>query len=181
MARLRDDRSVDADNLASHVDERTTAVAGIDGRVRLQKTLKCALFNIPAGFPELAAPTSKGADNTGRHGMVELEGTANGQHPIANLDGIRIPQFCRRQVLAGVNLDDRQVRPDIGADKFRVILGLVVQDHLDLVGLIDDVVVGQDVAGPVEDETAPETLRLTRGIVPAASAEEIEEIIERIL
>src|SRR5206468_5275632 len=84
LPRLGDDRSVDADHFTRHADERTTAIAGIDGRIRLQKTLKCALVHTSAGLPELTAATPQGADDSRRHGVVELEGTADGQHPIAD-------------------------------------------------------------------------------------------------
>jgi hypothetical protein len=43
LTAVRDDRGVDADHLATHIEEWTTGVAGIDRRVGLQDLCRTAL------------------------------------------------------------------------------------------------------------------------------------------
>ena len=141
-AAARNDGGVDADHLAGEVDQRPARVAGVDGRVGLQKPLEL--------LPDAAAVL--GADDSGRNRGLQSERAADGQNPVAYLHTIRIAQLCSWQFFVGVDFNHGEIGVFIRAHQLGgVPRGLAVQLHLNLGGLLDDVIVGEDVAALVHD------------------------------
>ena len=89
----------------------------INGGVGLQEALQ-----LVAAFAEVAA---LGADDAGRHGLVEAERRADGDRPVADFDGVGIADAERRELFSGVDLQDRQVQLGIRADQLSWVLGVV--------------------------------------------------------
>src|SRR5437870_5542183 len=94
-------------------------------------------------------PTAKLGNSDG----VQVgERAADGQNPVAYLHTIRIAQLCSRQFFVGVDFNHGEVGVFIRAHQLGgVPRGLAVQLHLNLGGLLDDVIVGEDVAALVHD------------------------------
>src|SRR5262249_53163658 len=136
------DGGVDADDLALQVDQRAAGVAGVDGRVGLDEVL--VHVHVQA--------TALGADDAVGHGAGPAERGADGQDAVADLHGPAVAQFEGGQVALGVDADDGQVGLGVDLDLLGREPAAVGQHDLDLVGAVDDVVVGQDDALGVDDE-----------------------------
>ena len=108
---------------------------------------------LPPGARILAA---QGADDAAGHGVVQAQGVADGEHALADLELVGVPQRHGLEGPVGLDLDQRDVGARVGADDPRVVLALVVEPDLDLGGAGDDVVVGQHVAVRVDDESGAE-------------------------
>ena len=106
-------------------------------------------------MPTSARPD--GADDAQGHGLVETEGIADGEHVFADVEFVGVAPGDRRQI-PGADLDDREVGLGVGADDLAGELALVIEQHLDLVSLGDDVVVGDDVAVGRDDHAGTETV-----------------------
>src|ERR1700733_922668 len=117
-ARRREDRGVDADHVAVHVESRTAGIALVDGGVDL---------DVIVVRPGADVASTRGNDS-GRHGATETEGIADSDHPIADARRL-VGEFHVREVLLAVNLDQRQIGLLVGAD------------HL---GRVDRAVIGRD-------------------------------------
>jgi hypothetical protein len=59
-------------------------------------------------------------------------------------------------VTAGLDLQEGKIGLGIGADDLVGERAILVRDDFDLVGTRDDVIVGHDVAGWIDDETGPQ-------------------------
>ncbi len=85
--------------------------------------------------------------------MIEAEGIADGHDPLADAHAVRVAKGGKRQRRAtDVDLDERDVGALIAADHARRQLALVVQPHANVRGVLDDVVVGKDVAAGVYED-----------------------------
>src|ERR1035441_10845489 len=71
----RGDRRIDADHFAADVQQRSAAIARVDGRVGLQEML------VLHGGVHI---TLLGADDARRHGRLEAERRTDGHRPIAH-------------------------------------------------------------------------------------------------
>ena len=119
------------------------------------------------------------ADDAGGNGGAEAEGTADGQHPVAHLNRVRVAQRGRRQLAPDINLDHRQVGFLIPPYHLCVIaFVLPVQTNSDSVsdfaGPVHNMVVGKDVPIGVHNHARPQAALCLR---PARI--EIEEILKR--
>src|SRR3954453_19002221 len=146
---LAGDGRVDPDDLAADAHQWAPGVAGVDGRIGLDKVLDAALASAlqPAESPPL------GAHDTRRDGEGEpfAQRIADRQHPLADSGVVAIAQRHRRQ-LGGVDLEHRHVGIRIGADDLGLELAPIEQPYGDLLGALHDVVVGQNVAIGRDDE-----------------------------
>ena len=94
---------------------------------------------------------------------------ADRQHPLADPGVVAVAERDGRQVL-GVDLEHGHVGVGIGADDLRLELPPVEQAHGDLLGALDHVVVGQDVAVGRDDEPGAAAL-LDLGLLAEAGEE----------
>jgi hypothetical protein len=170
-AGARVDQRVDADDLAPHVEQRSSGIARIDRDVGLDEGHQVLLWQV----------TPLRTDDAGGHRVLEPERLADRDHPFADLQLVRVADRDSRQVL-GVDLDQRDVGPLVGADHLGRELALVRQFHLDFVRTVDDVRVGHDIAVGGDDEARTRGLRELR-LRPAARQrpEAAEEFVERIV
>ena len=110
------------------------------------------------------------------------EGIANGQHPLADLEIARAAEGDRVEP-ARLDPDHRDVALRIGSLDLGGHHLSVGKDHLDLRAVLDDVVVGQDVAMIVDDHTGAETsldVLFAARLAPAAVRPGPKEILERV-
>ena len=176
-ARLAVDRRVDANELAACVDERAPGVSRVDRRIRLNEVLV-------RGEAAAEAPAGR-ADDAERDGLVELIGIAHREHPFRDLQLRRISPIQRRKIRR-VDLQDGDVRHDVGANQFRLQLPLVGEhdadlvDHRALVAAAHDMVVREHVAVPRDHHTRSQTLFATVPVTErVVTEEELEERIAR--
>ena len=161
------DRRVDPDDLALGVDQRATRVAGVDRRVGLNEIVVVA-----------AEDSSFGADDSRRHRHADVERIADCDYPVADVGGIGIAERRDRQRVLGVDFDKPEIGLRILADHLRGKLALVLQRHVDFVGVTDHVIVGQDVAVRRHDHARAQPVLLVFALT--ALSEVAAQLIERI-
>ncbi len=164
-AAAREDRGVDADQVARAVYQRAARVAGVDGGIGLNEV-----------FERVDAEVSalQRADDPHRHGLADAEGVADRQHHVADVHMVQGAEGDRRQVRE-LDLEHREVAVGIGAHDAGAGLAAVVERNLDLIGLLDHVVVGEDVALGPDDDPGTEAgcaLRLAVQLLAEETAEQ---------
>jgi hypothetical protein len=144
-----DDRRVDPDHLAVHVDQRAARVAPVDRRVGLDERLiarqAAAIHVDPQGVPLERRDDARGDT------LAQLERGADRHDQLADLEPGAVA--LGQGLVAGVvDLDHGDVGGLVRAHDLRVRLGAVVEGHLDLLGVLHHVVVREDMAAVVVDE-----------------------------
>ena len=99
-ARRREDRVVDADDIALHVEQRTARIAAVDAGVGLDVAVVCAA---------LSGDTLDGRNDAGRYRSAQAEGIADGHHPVARSRLTRIAEFDEGESLAAADLQHREI------------------------------------------------------------------------
>ena len=80
------------------------------------------------------------------------------------------PNLTAISGFTGLNFRHRDIGLLVDADQFGLDLGAVVHDDVDLVGIRDDVIVGDDDASGIDDETGAERIGLARLHLAALAA-----------
>ena len=165
---LRDDCSVDADQFALLVHQRSARVAGVHGSVGLDERFDLEFAAVVGHAAAL------GRDDAGGDGALELlaQRGAYCQHPLAQAQVVAVAEGNYRQAV-GVDLDQSHVGGGIGADYGGRIYLVVVQGYFDLGGSLHHVVVCDDVAVLADYDAAAAALLLT--FLSLGNAEEIAE------
>jgi hypothetical protein len=142
-------------SLPPEIDEGSAAVAGVDGGVRLDVDHRRVRL-------ELAGDR---ADHAHRDRVLEPQRAAEGEHEATRGQGLRIAEGQRRVAFA-LDFQHRQVRLAVLADQDGVqhlaarlehgalprrLLGRQRQPDADALGALDDVGVGEDIAGGIDD------------------------------
>ena len=148
----RDDQRVDADDFAIEVEQRPAGIAAVDGGVGLDVVVVGALADVAVAR----------RDDAGRDRAAEAERIADRDHPFAEPQLVGIAELHRDQRLRRLELQHREIGLLVDADQFGLDLGAVVHDDVDLVGIRDDVIVGDDDACGIDDEAGAERIGLAR-------------------
>ena len=161
------DRRIDPDQPPVDIDQRAAGIAGIDRGVGLDE--EAVVRNAGLG-------ARQGRDDALGHGLADAEGIADRQSEVADLDGVGIAQLQHRKgrVLGGLDPQDREIAARVAQQDVGGKLAPVGKRHLDLVHVLDDVVVGHDEAGRIDDHARAERLR-GRPAWPHALAEKAPE------
>ena len=173
----RNDQRVDADHVAIKIEQRAAGIAAVDGGVGLDVVVVRTLADVAIARRYDAR----------RDGAAEAEGIADRDHPFAEpqLVGIAEPDRGQRLVRVRRKLQHREIGLLVDADQFRFELAAVVHDDGDFVGVRDDVIVGHDDAGGIDDEAGAQRCGLVRLQVATAAtrttAVVLEEIVEEFL
>src|SRR5690242_4500476 len=152
-------------------EKRTTGVARIDGGIGLDEVV----------IGSTADHTPLGADDPGCNGLRQSKGVAYGHDPFADLKAIAVAQFGKGEFLLLVDLDQCQVQ--LFVHPLDLTLYLTPLGKLDqyLVGAVDYMVVGEDIAVGADDETAAQALFAARALLRHLIEELAEEIIEEVI
>ena len=169
----RIDRCVDADDLAVHVEHWTAGIAAVDRRVGLQKIVIGARIDVAL---------TRRQDARG-DAAAEPERVADRQHPVADARRVAVAPIRRGQRLVGLDLEQGDVGLGVAADHRGLQIGVVVQDDGDLVGIGDDVVIGDDIARRIDDEAGAERGRLARRHLRMVALGQavLEEVVKELL
>src|SRR4051794_38525452 len=143
------DLGVHADDAAVAVEQRAAGVAGVDRRVGLHGVGDREAVRGVDRAPERG-------DDAGRDRALEAERRADGDRLVTGFELGRVAERERLQAaphLAGIDLEDREVRRRVLADeRRRDDLAVGADAHLEGARPFDYMVVGDDVAGRVVDE-----------------------------
>ena len=167
-AAARIDRGVDAEQVAGDVDQRAARVAGIDRRVGLDEVLEDV---------DAERVAAERADDARGHRLADAERIADREHDVADLEVVDVAERDHRQ-LVEVDLQHRDVGIGVGADRAGARAAAVAERDLDVVGAVDDVVVGEQVALGRDDHARAEAdLALLRHLARTVAEEEAERRI----
>ncbi len=162
----RIDHGIHADDLPAQVKCRPAGIAAIDGRVDLDEVRIGPIANI----------TTDRRNDAGRHRIGKTERIADGDNPIAHAQLAIVAKFDCGKRLVAFHLDQRHIGCGIGANQLRIELTAIGQFHGDLRGMIDDMIVGDDVARLVDDEARADANGFLRcRVLAAIVAEELAE------
>jgi hypothetical protein len=145
---LTEHRGVDAHELATRVDQRATGVADVDGRIGLDEAFVRR---------DAELRTARRADDAVRHRLREPERIADRQHRIADLQRVGTAELHHRQILE-CDLQHREIGVRIAPHHFGVRAATVGELHPDLIGLRHHVMIGDDVALPIDDDSRTERI-----------------------
>jgi hypothetical protein len=172
-----EDRRVDADHLALGVKGRAAGIAVVNRRVDLQEVV--------IGSGADVAPSRR--DDAGGHCSAEAERVADRDHPIADTRRVRSERDIGE--IGALSLQKRKVGFRVDADHLGGHRLAVGGRDRHFRGVIDDVVIGDNVAVTRNEESRPLSLRemMPRRTVAAIGAvivipwraEVPEEMIER--
>ena len=166
----RQNRRVDSHQFPAQIHHCPAAVARVDRRVGLNKILVIQQIQI--------APPYR-AHNAVGHGMAQAIRIADCQHPGADFQLVRIAHRERGQV-APVNFEDRDIALRIRADQRCAKGSAIAQFHFKGIGACDDVIIGQDIPIPRNQDAGSQTLfPLFSPILQAAPEKMIEKRIAR--
>ena len=90
---------------------------------------------------------------------------ADGDYPIPYLGVIAVPPSHIGKRLAAIDLEEGDVGLLVAADHLRRVPAVFLKDYRHLVGVGDDMVVGCNVAGGVDDEPGAERVDAARAAV----------------
>ncbi len=117
------------------------------------------------------------ANDSGGDGGIQSKGAAEGQNPIADLYAIGITELGSGEFVVRFNFDYGEIGVFVDADYVRVVMsGIAVNGDLNFCGLVNDVIVGEDEALLVNDDSGAEA-----AFSVLAAIGRIEEAVEEIL
>src|SRR5262249_33250026 len=148
----RDDCGIDADHLAVEVEQGAAGIAAVDGRVGLNVVV------VGTGIDVAVARR----DDAGGDAAAEAERVADGDNPFAQPQLVRIAEAHRLERLVRLDPQQGEVGLLIPADDLGLEPRAVVENDGDLVGFRDDVIVGDDDAGRIDDEAGAERIDAAR-------------------
>ena len=140
-AGLRIDRRIDPQQVAAAVDQRPARVAEVDRGIGLDEIFEVVDVQVVA---------PQRGDDAERDGLADAERVADRQHHVSDARLLHVAEHDHRQA-PGLDPDHGEVGFGIGADDIGRRLAAIGQADLDLVGALDHVVVGQDVAVGADD------------------------------
>src|SRR5262249_40518420 len=145
-----EDAGIDANQLASDVDERASRIAGIDRRVRLHE-----IFVVRES--QLGPPRC--AHDSGSDRLAQLKRAADREHPFADFQLAGVSPGHHRQA-SHSNFQERNVSRWIRADDLALDFTLVWKSDGDFTDVLaDDMIVGDDEAVGRDHHTRAEAER----------------------
>src|SRR5438552_1322331 len=138
------DHCINTDYLAMPIHKWTAGVARVDGSVCLDGFV----YGHAIGLAHRADRTH----NAACHGASQSEGVADGIDFLADLQISGVAQYRRGEVWR-TDLNHCQIMRLIHAHNVSTVFLAVVQGDFDLARIGDDVVIGQDMAFFIDDET----------------------------
>ncbi|MNT39667.1 hypothetical protein D3C72_1759350 [compost metagenome] len=138
---------VDAHQLALQIDQRAAGIARVDRCIGLDEVL--------VAQPADATAAHRRDDARGDR-LAETERIADGDHEVAHPQLVAVAQLDVGQVLRR-NADQRDVGVAVRAEELGLDRAPIGQCHLHVIGVVDDVVVGQHQAfGGIDDDARTE-------------------------
>ena len=176
-AGARQDCRIDADQFAAQIHQGAAGVSGVDRGVGLDEILVAAGFRVDVAAPQRAH------DARG-DGVLQSERVADRDHVVADLELARIAERHGDQIRL-LSLQYCDIGAFVAADDFGAESAVIEQGDGDLAGVLDHVVIGDDVAVfRVDDdarscalELALTRLRILRSVEKSAEKGIVQERI----
>ena len=130
----REDRGVHADDLAIQIEGRTTGVAAVHRCIDLQVVIG-ARTNVAV----------MGRDDSASHRPAEAKRIADCEHPVTDA-GILLGKLHIGELLRSLDLEERHIGARIGPDQGRGKFIAVLERHRNVLGVLNHVVVGDEVS-----------------------------------
>ena len=166
------DCSVDADHLTGGIDQGAAAVAGVHRCIGLDVGNPLAVTD--------RIEAADGADDAGRHGVVQAEGVADGNGPFPRLELVGVAQGRHRQVV-GHYFHHRHVGEGVGAENLALETASVRKGHRHLIRTTDHMLIGEDQpAGPGDEAGALALLALAGGTPAKNPSEGVRDLLHHI-
>ena len=157
---IRRAQRIHANDRAAEIDQRPPGVARIDGRVSLNEPVEVGAGGALLGW--LLHFTRQSTYNSSRNRWTpgQTQGVADRDDPLTNFEIFGISERDSWKALA-VDLHDGQVSLEVGAEQARVKLPIVWgwKNYPQADGAVNHVVVGDDIAGVIENEPSAEPAR----------------------
>ena len=151
------DGCVDADELAQNIEQRTAAVAGVDGRVGLNQVGEHAVLGLNGAV--------QGGDHARGHSVGKAEGIADGDNGFAGHEVRRIGHAHGGKIFRSVQAQDGDIEIGLGAHHVGAETAAVEQTHGNGRGSVDYVGVGQNQTFSAVDNDARSHAFGTVGLV----------------
>ena len=132
-------RCIDANQSAIQIDQGSATVTWIDSCIGLDEVFDSILL-----FENINIAAFRTDDSCG-YSWGQTKRITNRHDPFSDFHLIRIDERNDHQIL-GFNANQSQIRRRVGADYGRLEGAIVMQGHLDIVCLCDDMIVGNNVA-----------------------------------
>ncbi len=165
-AAAREDGRVDADQLAIHVHQRTAGIARIDRGIGLDEDAEITRRDLVAG---------KRGNNAARDRLADAEGIADSKDEITDFDLVGIGKRQNREMFLRLDAQDREIDGRILQDDLAGKFPTIGECNLDVIGIFDDVVVGDDEAILRKDHAGAQRRLLFRTVRHALAEELFEE------
>ncbi len=137
--------------LPLHVEKRAAGIAAIDGGIRLDVIARPVFLEV----------TATRADDAGGHCPAEAIGIADGDDPVADARAARGSEMDGGQADAWDGRAAERCRSGVSRPTSVAGSGRPVrQDHAHALRTVDDVIIGDDEAGGIDDETGTQALHL---------------------
>jgi hypothetical protein len=176
-AAARGNHRVDADHLAVVIQQRAARVAGVDGGIGLDEALEL-----------LGDVAAERADDARRDRGLQAERRADGNRPVAHLHAVRVGDPDRRQRVAGVDFDDRDVGFGVRADQLGFVFCRIVgQFDFDVIGVLHHMQIREDVAVAVYDEAGAGSFLLVirrllhRALLAEEAVEQVHVVVALVV
>ena len=130
-------QGVDADHLSAGIDQGATGIAGVDRRVGLDQVKALV------GEAEAVDIAVQAAHDAEGHRALQAVGAAQGNRPVAHLEGLGIAQGGCLELALAAYTHHGQVGDRIGPYHAAVELAAIGEGHLNAVNRIDHVGVGE--------------------------------------
>ncbi len=175
-AARRQDRRIDTDHLARHVEQGSTRIAFVDRRIGLKIIVVGTRLDVAVA----------GRDDARGDRAAKPKGVADGDHPIAHAHRFAVAEFHRLEWLVRLHPKHRDIDLFILANHFGLQFLAIGENDGYFIGVGDDVIVGNDKPGRIDDEAGAERIRFALVlflILPliAALLAALEELLEKIV
>src|SRR5262249_40168121 len=133
---------IDPDHIAMEVKSRATGIAAIDCCVNLEEVVVGARMEI----------TSASGNNSAADRIVEAEGAADRENPVADPGRVTIAPSRISEWAPGVDLQQCKIGQGVTAYHPRGVLGGIVYHYCYCFGVFDDMIVGDDIPAWIYDK-----------------------------
>ena len=139
----RENGGVDANHLTRHIEQRPAGIAFIDGGIGLEIIVIRPAFNIAVAC----------RNNTGRHGATKTKRIAHRNHPVTDAHFFAVTKFNGFQRLFRLHAQHSHIHLGVCAHKLGLELGAIGQNNCDVISIGNHMIVGDDNARSINDET----------------------------
>ena len=169
---MRVNHRIDAHQFAGCIYESTSTITGIYGCIGLNKA-----SDLVSSLRSCGA--SLGTYNTGCNGTGQVKGVTYSQNPLSHFEGIAIAKGNGRKILC-IHLDKGDIASRVATYKLGTEGAIIVEGNGDLIGIINNVIIGNDEPIGTDNYAGTIAHNGTRAWAVEATTAPPEEKLERV-